>query len=208
MTIPKGRLESESASYAKLRDDILDAVVERPTGDYPTIVTHQDQSEMAADYVFRDIQIGAYIDDVIGITEHISTIGEAPFQKTATGIRLFGTPPGHVSLVSTDDIEGWPLGLQLTVSQPNHLAAQSPYLTHLMADENNRPPALSYLIYFSEALSLKCIVAHGKDLIDEENFRMQVRSNSECQPHVHTARIPLYRCVEKFFNLRKSNDLI
>src|SRR5438128_340018 len=30
----------------------------------------------------------------------------------------------------------------------------------------------------------------------------------ECKPHVHSARVPFYRCIEKFFDLGKIDDLI
>ena len=77
-----------------------------------------------------------------------------------------------------------------------------------MADEQHRATALGDFRHLAEALALKFRVAHGEDLIDHKNLRLQVRGNCKREAHVHAAGIAFHRCIEKFFGFGKDDDFI
>jgi hypothetical protein len=55
---------------------------------------------------------------------------------------------------------------------------------------------------------LELRVAHSQYLVNNKDFRLQMRGNRKCQTHKHSTGIPLHRCVQKPLNTRKCHNLI
>ncbi len=80
---------------------------------------------------------------------------------------------------------------------------------HVVTDENHRSAFVrGDVLHFSETLCLKLGVAHGQDLVDQKNFGIEVGGDGEGEPHIHSARVPLDRGVEKPFDFGEGDDLI
>src|SRR5581483_8350326 len=71
---------------------------------------------------------------------------------------------------------------------------------HVVADEQNRPPFARHLAHPSDAPALELGVA------DDEDLRIEMRSDRECQPHVHPARVPLDGRVDVLAHPCKLDD--
>ena len=52
----------------------------------------------------------------------------------------------------------------------------------------------------------KCRSPDRQHLVDDEDFRLEVRRDRKRQPHVHAARIVLHRRVDELFELREGDD--
>src|ERR1700760_1283106 len=66
-----------------------------------------------------------------------------------------------------------------------------------MAYENHRsspPPRI--LVPFAKAFLLKLGIADRQHLVDNQNFRLQMRGNGECKPNVHAGGVPLDGRIE------------
>src|SRR3982074_3548866 len=78
-----------------------------------------------------------------------------------------------------------------------------------MADEDYSSSIFRrYLFYFSDRFLLKLGIADGQNFIHQKNLRLEVRRDSKSEAHIHSTRIALHRCIEKFFNLREGDNLI
>jgi hypothetical protein len=78
-----------------------------------------------------------------------------------------------------------------------------------VADEQHRPAvAARHVVHLAEALLLEDDVADGKDLVDDENLRLEVRGNRERQPHVHATRIALHRRIDEPLHLGEGDNRV
>src|SRR5438105_9766192 len=77
-----------------------------------------------------------------------------------------------------------------------------------MADKKYGPARAADLVHFAKTFVLKNGVADSQYLVDHQHFRLKVCRDRERQPHVHPTRIMFDGCVEKFFDLRKCDDLV
>src|SRR5215469_4874042 len=77
-----------------------------------------------------------------------------------------------------------------------------------MTHENHGATFASDVTHFSEAFFLKANVTDGKNLVDQQNFGLEVRGNGECQADVHSAGIVLHRRVDELFQLCEGDDLV
>src|SRR5205823_9648513 len=59
-----------------------------------------------------------------------------------------------------------------------------------------------------EAFPLKCLVADGEDLVEEQDVRVEVRGDGETESHVHPRRIRPDGHVEELAELGEGNDLV
>src|SRR5579862_8188747 len=75
-----------------------------------------------------------------------------------------------------------------------------------MRDEQDSTAATAYVLHLSDALSLEVSVADGQDLVNNQDFRVQVRGDGERQPHIHPAAVTLNRRVDKLLDPRESDD--
>ena len=57
-----------------------------------------------------------------------------------------------------------------------------------MADEDHRAALLRHFVELSEASLLEGRVAHGEDLVDQQDLRFEMGGDGERQPHPHSAR--------------------
>src|SRR3569832_2213956 len=67
------------------------------------------------------------------------------------------------------------------------LAAQACYRRHAVADEYDRAPIGGHFFHFAETFFLKLRIAHRQNFINDEDFRIQVRSDRKRKACMHTA---------------------
>src|SRR5262249_29497735 len=72
---------------------------------------------------------------------------------------------------------------------------------HVVAHQDYGPVAAGKRLHAAEAFLLEVDVTYGKHLVDEQDFRLEVRGNRERQPHSHAARIALHGRVEERLHL-------
>ena len=78
-----------------------------------------------------------------------------------------------------------------------------------MAHKQHGAPFLSRNgAHLAQAFALEGVVANGKDLVDDQNLRLEVGGHGEGQPDVHAAGIMLHRRVEELLHLGKRHDLV
>jgi len=75
------------------------------------------------------------------------------------------------------------------------------YRAHIMGHEQDRPTfSARDILHLSEALCLKFRVPDRQDLVDDQNFRLQMRCDREGQSHIHAAAVVFDRRVEKLLH--------
>jgi len=77
-----------------------------------------------------------------------------------------------------------------------------------VAHEQDGAAGAGDLVHLAQALALELEVAHGQDLVDEEDLRVEVRGHREGQAHVHAARVALDRRVDEGLHAREGHDLV
>src|SRR5438105_14068179 len=78
-----------------------------------------------------------------------------------------------------------------------------------MADEDNGAAVLiDAAIHLGKTFLLKAGIAHGENLIDDKNIGIEMRSDSECEPDIHSRRVTLDRSIDKLADNGKIHDLI
>ena len=65
-------------------------------------------------------------------------------------------------------------------------------------------PSRATSLHFPQALLLKRGITHGQHLIDDQNLRLQVCSDSESQPDVHPARVVFDWRIDELLHPEKS----
>ena len=78
---------------------------------------------------------------------------------------------------------------------------------HVVRDEEHGSTGGPDLFHTAEASGLELRVADGEDLVDQEDLGLEVRGDRECEPHVHSARVPLDRRVDEPLDTRELDDL-
>jgi len=97
---------------------------------------------------------------------------------------------------------------QLATLQNEQPVAKSGYGLQVVADKEDRSSATSDIPHLTQTTSLKFDVSDGKHLVDQQNFRAQMCGNSECETHVHSAGIPLYRRIKKALHASESDNSV
>src|SRR5207248_6914827 len=78
-----------------------------------------------------------------------------------------------------------------------------------MTDEQNRSTFASRsALHFAKTFFSKLGVTDCEDFVDDKDSRFEMSRDGECKPHVHSARVSLNGGIEKFFDLRKIDNLI
>src|SRR5919108_1141004 len=75
-------------------------------------------------------------------------------------------------------------------------------------DEHDRAPGMLEVENAVDALTLKGLVAHGEDLVQQQDVRLDMRRDRETETHVHAGGIRLHRKVDEAFELGERNDLV
>ena len=70
-----------------------------------------------------------------------------------------------------------------------------------------RPP-LDYVFHFIDATSLKFGIADCKNLINEQNIRVEIGGNRKRQPDIHSAGIVLHWSIDEFLDFGEADDLV
>ena len=69
-------------------------------------------------------------------------------------------------------------------------------------------PCPSHVAHLPETLPLERGVAHGQDLVDDEDLRLEMGGHRKGQAHVHAARVALHRRVDELADLGERDDLV
>src|SRR5262245_5332470 len=77
-----------------------------------------------------------------------------------------------------------------------------------MTYEQNCSAMPANLAHPCEALLLKLRISDCKHFVNQHHLGLHVGCDAKREPHVHSARVVLHRCVEKLLDFRKSDDLI
>src|SRR5688500_14598203 len=77
-----------------------------------------------------------------------------------------------------------------------------------MTYKQYRPPLLFHVSHFPYALPLKLCITDCQHFIDDQDFRIQMGSNSKGKAYIHAAGITFNGGINKFLNFCKTHDLI
>src|SRR6516164_9730251 len=77
-----------------------------------------------------------------------------------------------------------------------------------MAHKNDRSSFASYITHLAQAFLLKGNVPDGKNLVNEEDFRLEMGGDGEGQPDVHAAGVMLDGRVDEFVDFGEGYDFV
>src|SRR5262245_10665875 len=80
--------------------------------------------------------------------------------------------------------------------------------SQIMAHNKHRAPAGCDVLHPSDAFFLKSCIADRKHLIQDQDLRLQMSRDCECETQVHALGISLDRSVKKLIDLCKRDDFI
>ena len=77
-----------------------------------------------------------------------------------------------------------------------------------MTHKQHRPPFLRHALHPSQALLLESGISHRKHFIHDQDLRLQVGGDGECEPHVHPGGVAFHRCVYELLHLGKGHNFV
>ena len=113
----------------------------------------------------------------------------------------------HVE-VARDDVSGRPLLDDAALVEQVRALADALHGDEVVADEDHGAALAGDGVHLGEALALELGVAHGEDLVDEQDVGLQVRADREREAHEHAARVALDRRVDEALDAREGDDLV
>ena len=78
----------------------------------------------------------------------------------------------------------------------------------VVANEENSPSRSWNGFHLIDASFLKVDVTNCQDFVNNQNFRLQMRSYCKCKSDVHSRWIPFHWCVYKLFHLWEINNWV
>ena len=100
------------------------------------------------------------------------------------------------------------LGELVALIEEDHPVTVSGNGSQIVADEQDRLALGTEFFKFMIAFCLKENIPDGQGLIDNQDFRVDVNGHGKCQAHEHTARVGLYRLVDKLADIRKGENAV
>jgi len=94
------------------------------------------------------------------------------------------------------------------VVEPDGLVAQVGGEPHRVGHEGDGRPLTAKPVEVIEALALELLVAHGDDLVDDEDFRVEIDGDGEPEPHVHPGGVDLDGRVDEVADVGELDDLV
>jgi hypothetical protein len=79
---------------------------------------------------------------------------------------------------------------------------------HVVAHEQHRPPVARDVAHLAEALLLERRVSDREHLVEDEDVRLEVRSDGEREAQVHPAGVALDRRVDEAAHPGELDDLV
>ncbi len=98
--------------------------------------------------------------------------------------------------------------LQLTGLEHAHAPADRLDRSARVRDEDDGASGGKKPLECGHALALKLLVADGKNFVEQENLRIEVRRNGKPQAHVHSRRVVLDRDVHEVLKPRVRHHLV
>jgi len=138
-----------------------------------------------------------------------SPIDEAGFAAgAAVASGTVAVAAGHGGFVRGDDFVGGAVEANGAVVDPEDTVAEAANLIELMGNEDDGAAGAGDVAHFAEAFLLEVEVADGENLIDEENFRLEMGGDGERQADVHAGGVVLDGRVDESFQFGEGDDFI
>src|SRR5690242_892673 len=77
-----------------------------------------------------------------------------------------------------------------------------------MADEKDSAALSLDFSHATEAFLLEMEVPNRQHLVDDQDFRLEVRGDREGQPHIHARRITLHRGIDEAIEFGETDNLV
>ena len=116
--------------------------------------------------------------------------------------RLFAA--GHVGEVGVDHALGVALVGHLALAQPEDVVAHLLHQAEAVGHDQDGLAAPAELADLVEALAGEGLVAHGQDLVDQEDVGVHVDGHGEAEAHVHARGVGLDRGVDEALASRRT----
>src|ERR1035437_3436672 len=110
--------------------------------------------------------------------------------------------------VTADNVPGVTHRLELAVLKPRGLVAHAIDQRHRVRHHDDGGTALAQLEHVVEALALELLIAHGDDLVDDEDLGVDSDGDRETETHVHAAGVDLDGGVDELPDVCEVNDLL
>jgi hypothetical protein len=108
--------------------------------------------------------------------------------------------------VGFDDLVSRPDRHHLPVPEHQDAMAQAADRRHVVADEEDGAAAAGDILHRAEAFALERDVAHGEDLVDQQDFGPQMGGDGEGEAHLHAGAVALDGRVHEGFQSRELHD--
>ena len=125
------------------------------------------------------------------------------FRLAGKGIYLL--LPGQVGLA---DRLRFPAHQNLAVVQPEGVVAETLYGLNVVGDVQKSRPAGQHLLHTVLAAAFESLVAHGQDLVHDQDFGIHHGGYREAQAGLHAGGEVLDRGIQELPDLREINDLV
>src|SRR5215207_2767470 len=134
------------------------------------------------------------------ITHMGTSAGPVTASRTATGAEPAGQPLGRLHRVAV---------VQHPAVVQHHPPAADPWdQVEGVGDEQDRAAALLELADLVQALALERLVAHGQDLVDEQDVGADVDGHGEPEAHVLAGAVVLDLVVDEGLELGEGDDVV
>src|SRR5215207_8480741 len=134
------------------------------------------------------------------ITHMGTSAGPVTASRTATGAEPAGQPLGRLHRVAV---------VQHPAVVQHHPPAADPWdQVEGVGDEQDRAAALLELADLVQALALERLVAHGQDLVDEQDVGADVDGHGEPEAHVLAGAVVLDLVVDEGLELGEGDNLV
>ena len=102
---------------------------------------------------------------------------------------------------------GVSIARDLTILKYQNAATQRLNGSHIMTNEQDRPTPSRDVFHLGKALLLKCQIAHGKYLIDDQYFGFQVCRHRKCQANMHSTGVVFDRGIQELLDVTEGHNV-
>ncbi len=113
-----------------------------------------------------------------------------------------------VAQVGTHHATGVASACHFAVAQPEGLVAHLLDEAEAVGDDHDGAAPATEIAYLVEALAREGLVAHGEDLVDEEDVGLGMDGHGEAEARVHPGGVVLHRSVDEVPELGEVDDVV
>ena len=104
--------------------------------------------------------------------------------------------------------DGLPVEQHLAAFQHHAARAQVQHGAHVVADEKHRASARRHVAHLAKALALELGVADGENLVDDEDFGLEMCGDGKRQADPHAAGVALHGRIDERPDSGELDDLV